>query len=152
MKRMTLITVVLASGLVAACEKRPTPQETAERVAAAERAADPERVEELRHPVGEQAATQSESAVHRIADARCTQAERCGRLGAGKRFTDRAACLDDIRAHLRADLSSAACPGGIEAHELNECLDEIENEDCNVFDRIERLVACRSSDMCKAIR
>ncbi|WP_438031284.1 DUF6184 family natural product biosynthesis lipoprotein [Sorangium sp. So ce233] len=43
------------------------------------------------------------------------------------------------------------CPGGIDSNELNECLQEIGNDDCNnPLDTLGRIVACRSSDLCRA--
>jgi hypothetical protein len=36
--------------------------------------------------------------------------------------------------------------------ELDECLEEIRNEDCgNPFDTLGRLAACRENDICKAM-
>jgi hypothetical protein len=87
--------------------------------------------------------------VEGIAMARCRREHRCGKVGAGKEHASMDDCRRKIALDWRDDLNRYECPGGIDAVELNECVHEIENEDCkNPFDTLERVLACRSSSIC----
>ncbi|WP_438029897.1 DUF6184 family natural product biosynthesis lipoprotein [Sorangium sp. So ce233] len=91
------------------------------------------------------------NAVDSIVQARCDREARCNNVGAGREYASSEACATRVRAEWRDDLNFADCPGGVDAKELNECLEEIRNDDCgNPFDTLGRIVACRSSDLCKA--
>jgi hypothetical protein len=91
--------------------------------------------------------------VEGIAMARCRREHRCGNVGSGKEHASMDDCRRRVALDWRDDLNRYECPGGIDARELNECMDEIENEDCrNPFDTLERIVACRSSDICLKAR
>lgn len=57
----------------------------------------------------------------------------------------------EIRGDMKNDLNAQDCPGGIDQKDQKECLDEIKNEDGkHPLDTIGRLVACRTSDLCKS--
>ncbi|WP_438040847.1 DUF6184 family natural product biosynthesis lipoprotein [Sorangium sp. So ce128] len=91
------------------------------------------------------------SAVDSIVAARCDREARCNNIGADREYASQEACATRIRAEWRDDLNFAECPGGIDSKELTECLQEIRNDDCNnPFDTLDRIVACRSSDLCQA--
>ncbi|WP_438020407.1 DUF6184 family natural product biosynthesis lipoprotein [Sorangium sp. So ce315] len=91
------------------------------------------------------------NAVDSIVQARCDREARCNNVGAGREYASNDACAARVRAEWRDELNVADCPGGVDAKELNECLEEIRNDDCgNPFDTLGRIVACRSSDLCKA--
>ncbi|KYF92916.1 hypothetical protein BE17_12295 [Sorangium cellulosum] len=93
------------------------------------------------------------SAVDSIVAARCDREARCNNVGQGREYASKDACATRIRAEWRDELNFAECPGGIDSKELNECLQEIRNDDCNnPFDTLGRIVACRSSDLCRATR
>jgi hypothetical protein len=95
------------------------------------------------------ARTAPADAVARIAGARCTRAAACDRVGAGKDFADPNVCRATLQDKLREDLGQRECVGGVDPKELDECLEEIRNEDCgNPLDQLGRLVACRTSDLC----
>ncbi|NUP12156.1 MAG: hypothetical protein HOW73_39420 [Polyangiaceae bacterium] len=97
------------------------------------------------------AAGVSESAVKAIALARCEREQRCNNVGEGKKWKDSSQCNADISKDVRDDLNAEDCPGGVDQKELTECLSEIRNEDCgNPLDKLERVAACRESDICKA--
>jgi hypothetical protein len=88
-------------------------------------------------------------AIDAIANERCAREQRCGNVGADQKFGSRDECVTKTRTDWAEDLSAYECPGGIDQKELNECLAEIRNDDCNnPFDSLERVVACRSSDIC----
>jgi hypothetical protein len=91
----------------------------------------------------------NESAINRIVAARCAREAACNNLGTDKRFTSRDLCSQQLRSDMRDDLSAKDCPRGIDQKELDECLTEIQNENCNnPIDMIGRLAACRTSDLC----
>lgn len=91
----------------------------------------------------------NEGAIDRIVAARCAREAACNNVGADKHFATRDACSVKLKADMRDDLNAKDCPRGIDAKELNECLVEIKNEDCNnPIDMIGRLAACRTSDLC----
>ncbi|XYI02129.1 DUF6184 family natural product biosynthesis lipoprotein [Sorangium sp. So ce1128] len=91
------------------------------------------------------------SAVDSIVGARCDHEARCNNIGADREYSSTEACSSRIQTEWRDELNLAECPGGIDAKELNECLQEIRNNDCNnPLDTLGRIVACRSSDLCKA--
>ncbi|MGK4005216.1 DUF6184 family natural product biosynthesis lipoprotein [Sorangium sp. So ce1036] len=93
------------------------------------------------------------SAVDSIVQARCDREARCNNIGADRAYASKEACDSRVRAEWRDELNFAECPGGIDPKELNECLQEIRNDDCgNPFDTLGRIVACRSSDLCRATR
>jgi hypothetical protein len=93
---------------------------------------------------------ENESAIDRIIHARCAREAACNKIGGGdKRFTSRDVCMQKIRADMRDDLKKSECPRGIDGKELEECLTEIRDENCNnPIDAISRLAACRTSDLC----
>jgi hypothetical protein len=98
---------------------------------------------------GGPAAAVSDAAQISIASTRCEREMRCNNIGQGKRWATHSACVADIRASQADELNAQECPGGINAKELTECLQEIRNNDCNnPLDNLGRIMACRSSDLC----
>jgi hypothetical protein len=92
-------------------------------------------------------------AIERIVGARCEREMRCGNVGADKKFSDDSNCRSEVMKDFHDDLNAEECPAGVDAKELNECLTEARNEDCgNPFDTIGRVVACRTSDICRNVR
>lgn len=148
--RIIVIAMSVGAALIpTGCESR---EEYVTRLATQGPDRDSERVQELLYPQGEEVAFTNEVHIRRIAEARCAREERCQEIGAGKRFGDREACMTYVLDHSRVDLSSANCPGGIVEKELQECLQAIDGQECgSTIDHALRIVACRSSDMCKAI-
>ena len=93
------------------------------------------------------------SSVRLITEARCHREEKCGNIGPGEKYASVSICQQKIGADWQQELNSYDCPGGVVVKELNECLEEIKNEDCSSpFDTLGRVVACRSSDICKAAK
>ena len=88
-------------------------------------------------------------AVERVVAARCARETACNNIGSDKHFTDYDVCSRQLRMQIGKDLDPGACPSGIDAKELDECLESIRTESCNnPIDTISRLAACRTSDMC----
>jgi hypothetical protein len=87
--------------------------------------------------------------VGEIATARCQREKRCKNIGKGKEYASFDACKSKIQDDWRGELNAYECSGGVDMKELAECVREIENENCkNPFDTLERIIACRSSDLC----
>lgn len=90
-------------------------------------------------------------AVSNIASARCEREQRCNNVGAGKRYESLSACRAEVRASFSDDLNPSECRADVDHGELRECLEEVRNESCgNPVDTLERVVACRTSDLCHA--
>jgi hypothetical protein len=93
---------------------------------------------------------QNATAVSRIADVRCSRELACSRIGVGEKYSSHDSCVHDIRRSMQDDLDANDCPRGIVQKELDECLAAIKAESCNnPIERIERLTACRTSDLCR---
>jgi hypothetical protein len=93
------------------------------------------------------------NAVDKIVEARCDRELKCANVGADKKFADRAACSAAVKKSLADELNAEDCPAGIDTKELDECLHESRNEDCkNPFDKVGRLAACRTSDLCRHVK
>jgi hypothetical protein len=92
------------------------------------------------------------SAIASITQARCQREQRCGNIGADKKFDSQSKCMSEIRETWKDELNTRECRGGIVQKELKECLEEVRNEDCNnPFDTLNRVLACREGDICKAL-
>jgi hypothetical protein len=91
----------------------------------------------------------NETAISRITEARCGREAACGGIGKDKHYISRDVCTEGVHASTKNDLNSQACPGGIEQMQLDKCVATIKAESCNnPIDAIERLAACRISDLC----
>jgi len=90
------------------------------------------------------------SPASQIAQARCEQMQRCGKVGADQKHGDMISCTTAVQKDWREDLNGYACPGGFDSKELNECLSEIRTEGCdNPIEKLGSFVACRASDICE---
>lgn len=93
--------------------------------------------------------TTKESAVDRITAARCAREVTCSNLGPDKHFTSNDNCVSQVRGNLSKELNANECPDGIDAKQVDECLEKIRNESCtNPLSTVERLAECRTSAMC----
>lgn len=93
-----------------------------------------------------------QAAVDQITAARCEREAKCNNIGQDKTYASTDACRQKISEDWRDELNTYDCPGGVVVKELKECLEEIQNENCDSpFDTLGRIVACRSSDICKAL-
>lgn len=88
-------------------------------------------------------------AIERIVAARCARETACNNVGADKHFVNHDLCVHAVRAKVGDDLRTAECPRGIDSDALDRCMDAIRTESCNnPIETIQRLAACRTSDMC----
>jgi hypothetical protein len=102
-------------------------------------------------PVGvtnPQAAT-VESAVARIADARCEREVSCENVGTHKKFATRQVCVEDARQSESNDLQGANCASGVDDGQLDKCLTSIRGQPCaSAIASTIQLDACRASLLC----
>jgi hypothetical protein len=89
------------------------------------------------------------SATDSIAESRCARESRCDNIGAEKKFSSMEDCILRVRTDWKDELSSRECPSGIDETQLNECLNEIREEECSSpFDTLERVAACTVDQIC----
>lgn len=90
-------------------------------------------------------------AIRRIVEARCAREQSCNNVGGDRRYSSNDACMQTVRGDMKDDLNANDCPHGIDQKELDECLSAIKTESCNnPIEKIERVAACRTSDLCLA--
>jgi hypothetical protein len=90
------------------------------------------------------------SATASIADSRCARELRCENIGPDKKYSSMDDCEARVKTDWRDDLNARECPSGIDREQLEECLDEIRNEDCaNPFDTLGRVAACTVGQLCE---
>lgn len=88
-------------------------------------------------------------AAEQIARARCEREQQCDNVGADKTYSSSQDCLARIHTDWKEDLTARQCPGGINQHELDECLAEIRAEACgNPFDTLARITECTQGQIC----
>ena len=88
-------------------------------------------------------------AIERIVAARCGRETACNNVGSDKHFVNHDVCVREVRSKVGDDLRTAACPRGIDADALDKCMESIRTESCNnPIETIQRLAACRTSDLC----
>ena len=94
-------------------------------------------------------AARTRSAAEQIAQSRCERESQCGNIGADKTFSSSQDCLARIQNDWKEDLNKRQCPGGINQHELTECLQQVRTEACgNPFDTLARITECTSGQIC----
>jgi hypothetical protein len=88
-------------------------------------------------------------AMARLTAARCERAKACNDLGKDEKYKDETSCYREVGKTMESELRPAECPRGIKDEKLSNCVQEIKNESCgNPFDKISRLVTCRTSSLC----
>lgn len=91
----------------------------------------------------------NESAIDRIVAARCAREVTCSNLGPDKRYGTGDGCVREVRMKLNDEMKPNDCARGIDARELDECLDAIRNESCtNAIETMARLAQCRAGELC----
>ena len=95
-------------------------------------------------------ANATRSAAESIAMSRCQREQACDNVGADKKYSSSSDCLTRIRADWKDDLNARECPGGINQHQLDQCLTKIKTEDCgSPFDTLSRLTECTAGQICE---
>jgi hypothetical protein len=95
------------------------------------------------HPDSASAATDS------IAEARCAREDRCTNIGNGKKYSSTQDCLTRVRDDWKDDLNARECPHGVNQTELDQCIDQVRNEECsNPLDTLSRMTQCTAGQIC----
>lgn len=91
----------------------------------------------------------NEDASMRLTNARCDRELECDDVGPGKRFTNRAACMNELGREPQALLRTEECPSGVDDRKFVACVSAVRQERCEyLLDSIERLSTCRRSELC----
>ena len=147
----------LALGALAmtACERKERANKEGERevvVQPARPANEPAPARPEKQPDKEKMVKRSVSsavAVSSIVEARCDREARCENIGAKHKYKTWQMCKQEIAQKSSEKIGAPECPGGIDSHELSQCLTEIRNEGCgNPLETLERVAACNSADLC----
>lgn len=94
-------------------------------------------------------ASRTRTAAEQIAEARCARESHCGNVGKDKTYSSANDCVTRIQSDWRDDLNARACPGGINQHELDECLQQVREESCdNPFETLARITECTQGQIC----
>jgi hypothetical protein len=126
-------TVATFVGLGMACDNRTGDAPSTTRLTSAEAGATPASI----------------ASIDAIALARCDREQRCDNIGDGRKFLNRDACLNDIRAKGDNDLTVSTCPGGVDTARLDACLAAVRTERCDdPLDFVARLSECRTDSLC----
>ena len=68
---------------------------------------------------------------------------------APRKYASYEACSRELRSEVGGDLEPSECPRGIDAKELDNCMEAIRGESCrNPVETLSRLAACRTRAMC----
>jgi hypothetical protein len=88
-------------------------------------------------------------AAEQLARARCDREQTCSNIGADKTYSSMQDCLARIQNDWKDDLNARECPGGINQHELDECMSQIRSEACgNPLDTLARISECTQGQIC----
>jgi hypothetical protein len=91
----------------------------------------------------------AESAVSRITRARCDLATSCDHVGEGKPYRTAVDCMMQERQRTMDEIDGAACPNGIDAVQLANCLADVRRQACTApSSNLDALVGCQSSALC----
>ena len=84
-----------------------------------------------------------------LAGTRCMREAKCENVGAGRTYSNRDACMTEIRGESMNRLTATACPNGLEAAKLDDCLATLRNDHCeNMPSGLDRFPTCSASLLC----
>jgi hypothetical protein len=84
-----------------------------------------------------------------IAMVRCEREQRCNNVGEEGQYVTQEDCVVSLEPDTRGELDSRVCPSGIQAVELDECVEQIRNADCSSqLPDIELVAECRNEELC----
>jgi hypothetical protein len=91
----------------------------------------------------------SDQAIDALTEARCAHQSRCGRIGANRQFPAWDDCVNDERAHARANMKG--CSGRISGTTLEACLNDLRTQDCDAMpDSLDRMTSCAGARLCSS--
>jgi hypothetical protein len=87
-------------------------------------------------------------AIDALAGAQCDRAQRCHKVGPNTEYASRDHCMTRMRAE--AQKSVGKCDKGIDRHDLEQCVGEVQNQDCGGFslEGLQTSIACDTDDLC----
>jgi hypothetical protein len=91
----------------------------------------------------------NDDTARRLTEAACDYAAKCNRFGKDKDYADEAGCKSEVSHKMESDYKPSDCPHGVKQERLASCINDFKNEACgNVPDKISRLEACRTGELC----
>ena len=91
----------------------------------------------------------NDSAMERIAIARCARETTCGGTASNAPKGDPQTCVSEMKTRTWSSLRADVCPSGIRGNELDDCIQAIQHESCNSpLETLSRLTQCRASELC----
>jgi len=69
--------------------------------------------------------------VDQIASARCDHEDKCGNIGAGKKYEKRELCKEAMRGKTAPELTAYKCPLGIDQKQLDACFKQLREQSCS---------------------
>jgi hypothetical protein len=88
-------------------------------------------------------------ATTRLTTARCDREVACMKVGPGRRFLDRDACMREIGHDTATTLHADVCQPGIDDAKLSACIVGVRSGHCDdPLDAIPRIAACKASELC----
>jgi Family of unknown function (DUF6184) len=94
------------------------------------------------------AMTPRESAVVRVAQARCDLEGKCGRIGAHLRYETGRDCMAELMRDTEQDLSPEICPSNVPSARLEKCVNELFGESCEPLSPTRRMMSCDPRVLC----
>lgn len=92
--------------------------------------------------------TPRESAVVRLAQARCDLEGKCGRIGEHMRYASSRDCMAELMRDTEEDLSAQICPDRIPSARLEKCVNELLAESCEPLSPTRRMMTCDPRVLC----
>jgi hypothetical protein len=87
--------------------------------------------------------------VREMASARCDHEQACGNIGSRKKYATRDGCIEDTLPVVLREVTSNACPRGIDSDSATGCMAAIRQSACsNKFDRMASVDVCRTQAIC----
>jgi hypothetical protein len=147
MKRASVVFCLTLSSIgIAACEK-----EREEPMTPAAQAGTPTMDETTQSQASQSKSgvTDSQRSAKVIAAARCEREVRCNNVGADGAFASQEECVASVEPATRSQLEARQCPAGVEQVELDECVEEVRDQDCtSTTGSIELVAECSTSELC----
>jgi hypothetical protein len=96
-----------------------------------------------------QAADFDARVVDQMTAARCDREVACGRVGVGRKYSSRRACIDEIRGGIENDINTTNCAHGFYRVMLDRCMAAITSQQCDQpSDATASVDSCRSVAVC----
>jgi hypothetical protein len=92
---------------------------------------------------------ENDTAVTKIAKARCNREITCNDVGKGKQFDSFETCVRQVNRDATETLHANACGHGVDDAQLSACLSDIQTQACvNPLERVDRIGSCATTSLC----